>query len=249
MNTVDKLTPAKPTSTLVFLHYFGGEAKSWQWVTPHLEKDYPCICLNLPGFGGTPPLKETSITAMAQWVLRELALLDVYDCILIGHSMSGKIALQVASMPTELTVRQLILVAPSPPTTEPMPDSEKKRMLKHPDPNEAEQTVKNASQYQLDPKRKAFAIQSQLKIDQQTWQWWLTTGMDHSILKNVKQIKAPITVITSLEDPVITQELIENEVMAHLPHADLITCKGPGHLLPLEVPDWVAQKIKSKLEV
>jgi hypothetical protein len=39
--------------------------------------------------------------------------------------MGGKIAMQVAASAASGTVRQPILVAPSPPTTEPMPAKEK----------------------------------------------------------------------------------------------------------------------------
>ncbi len=46
---------------LVFLHYFGGSANSWQWVAEELRADCQCIALNLPGFGGTQPLEKPSI--------------------------------------------------------------------------------------------------------------------------------------------------------------------------------------------
>lgn len=232
------------SDTLVFLHYFGGEAQSWQWIIPELEKDYRCIALNLPGFGGTQPLDRPSIMGMAQWVLRQLALLDVYDFTLIGHSMGGKIAIQMTALPSEMQIHRLLLLAPSPPTHEPMPEAEKERMLRHPDMAEARTTVSNATVTKLDEHKTNFAVESQLRIDHTTWRWWLTEGMNHSIAESAQQLDIPVTVIASEDDPVITMEVIRHEVMPVLPNAKLITVRGTGHLLPLELPEWLAVQIR-----
>lgn len=237
------LSRGKGKDTLVFLHYFGGEAASWQWAITELEDDYRCIALNLPGFGGTQALDRPSITGMAQWVLRQLALLDVYDFTLIGHSMGGKIAVQMAALPSEMEIHQLILIAPSPPTQEPMPAGEKERMLRHPDKDEAITTVSNATVSQLEEPVKNFAVQSQLEIDHTTWRWWLKEGMNHSIAESVQQLNMPVTVIASEDDPVIMMDVNRQEVMPVLPSAQLITCRGAGHLLPLEKPLWLADQI------
>ena len=244
METDTFIERGNSSKTLIFLHYFGGEAASWQWVIPQLEQDFRCIALNLPGFGGTKPMERPSIMGMAQWALRELALLDVYDFTLIGHSMGGKIALQMAALPSEMEIHQLVLLAPSPPTYEPMPESEKERMLRHPDKREAQNTVSNATITQLEEPVKDFAVNSQLRIDPATWQWWLKEGMDNSIAESVQQIETPVTVIASEDDPVIAMEVMRQEVMPVLPKARLVTFRGSGHLLPLEKPEWLAGQIR-----
>lgn len=103
----------KGERNIVFLHYFGGSAQSWQWVAEKLSDDFRCIALNLPGFGNTPPLENPSITAFSQWIHKQLALLDIFDCTIVGHSMSGKIALQLAATQSEIEIDHLVLLAPS----------------------------------------------------------------------------------------------------------------------------------------
>lgn len=83
--------------TLVFLHYFGGSAQSWQWVAEKLSADYRCIAINLPGFGGAPALRTSSVAKFATYVEQELNKLEVDCYTLIGHSMGGKVAMQVAA--------------------------------------------------------------------------------------------------------------------------------------------------------
>lgn len=150
---------------LVFLHYFGGSAQSWQWVAEKLSRDYRCIAINLPGFGHAPAMETSSIAGFAEYVQKELDKLGLRSYTLIGHSMGGKIALQVAANAAKGTVQQIILVAPSPPTTEPMPAKDKERMLRHPNRGEATKSVDDAIKQALTEEQHSLAIETQLIVN------------------------------------------------------------------------------------
>lgn len=230
---------------LVFLHYFGGSARSWQWVTEKLSNTYRCAALNFPGFGNTPALHPPSIKGFADFVREELEKLELESYSLIAHSMGCKIALQAAADAPEGVVRQLILVAPSPPTIEPMPEKDKKRMLHHPDRQEAETNIAHAIKQPLTKEQYDLAIETQLSTDPATWRWWLIEGMAHSIAENLMDVQIPITVLASEDDPVIPARVIQEQVMTVLKHAKLVMTKKVGHLSPLEAPDWVAAQIRT----
>ena len=140
------------------------------------------------------------------------------------------------------------VVAPSPPTTEPMPAKEKERMLHHPDRKEAEKTVASATKQTLNEDRHRLAVETQLIIDHATWRWWLLEGMEHSIADRVTPLGMPITVLASKDDPVMTSEVIKERVMQVLEQAELVTTQQIGHLSPLEAPDWIAAQIKKAAE-
>lgn len=59
--------------------------------------------------------------------------------------MGAKLVLYAANLMTVRKPRHIILIAPSPPTVEQMDASEKQRMLKHPEREEAIQTVEGSS--------------------------------------------------------------------------------------------------------
>lgn len=233
--------------TLVFLHYFGGSAQSWTWTMAYLQQDFNCIALNLPGFGGEPALPEPSIAAFTSFIQQKLEALNVESYVLIGHSMSGKIAVDVATNDPNFSVKHLILVAPSPPTVEHIGRQELKRMLIHPNQKEAEITAEKITIKPLIAGQMQLVVQNNLETDNKTWGWWLQEGVRHSIAEDAANLFLPITVLASEDDPAISFESILKEAMPNLPDAKLITTKGVGHLSPMEAPEWLAEQIRTAL--
>jgi len=232
---------------LVFLHYFGGSAQSWRWVIAKLQQHYNCIALNLPGFGGEPALPEPSIANYTSFIREKLESMNVESYVLIGHSMSGKFAVDVATNDPNFAVKQLILVAPSPPTIEHISEEERQKKLIHPNQKQAEIAADSATIKPLTEEQRQLIIKNNLEVEEQTWKWWLTEGMNHSIAEDQAHLFLPITVLASEDDPAISFESILKETMPHLPDAKLVTTKGVGHLIPMEDPEWLAEQIKLAL--
>lgn len=230
--------------TIVFVHYFGGDSGSWRWMAKRLQKKHTCVLLNLPGFNNTAPLPEPSIYDFAQYINACIEELQLEDYILCGHSMGAKLVLYAAKIKLENSPKSIVLIAPSPPTVEKMDKEERERMLNHPDEGEAKNTVRGASQKSLRKKRFAYAVQSQLNIDEATWDWWLKRGMSHSIADRIEGLEIPSHIIYSNNDPVIEPETIHQEVMPYLLSPSLIAFGNVGHLIPLETPRKLARQIK-----
>lgn len=233
---------------LVFLHYFGGSAASWDWVVEKLSEGYRCIAITLPGFGSSPAMEKPSIQGFAEFVQRELDSKGIKKYSLAGHSMGGKIAMQIVANAPKNTIRQLILVAPSPPTTENTPEKEKERMLHHTEQGNAEKLIKGAVKKTLTDNQFRVVLKTQLSTDPATWRWWILEGMKHSIANDLHDLDMPVTVLASNDDPVMTPDVIKEQVMPYLNNAKLITTKGIGHLSPLEAPEWIAKQIRNAME-
>jgi sigma-B regulation protein RsbQ len=229
---------------LVFLHYFGGAAQSWQWVAEMLKSDFRCVALTLPGFGGVPGFAQPTLQRFASYVLEQLASLGIKECSLVCHSMGAKIALLFAANASKGFVQQLILVAPSPPSTEPLSATEKARLLQRPDLKEAKKVIAQIIKAPLGEAQYALAIANQLALDDTTRKWWLFEGMVNPITDIVASLRLPLTVLASEDDPIITIHLVQKEVMPVFPQAKLVTTKGIGHLSPMEDPGWIAEQIR-----
>ncbi|MEL6385690.1 MAG: alpha/beta hydrolase [Cyanobacteria bacterium J06626_18] len=228
------------------MHYFSGAAVSWQWVIDKLEANFRCIAFDLPGFGHEPSLKYPSLASYGTAVQQAIAKLELDDFILIGHSMGGKVALQVAAEPSLSGLQQVVLIAPSPPTQEPMPVEDKERLLNnHPSRASAATTVEESTQIELSESRRETAIQTHMQAEDSAWNWWLLEGMNNSIADQMETVQVPVTVIASHDDPVIPYAKIQQDVMELLPKVKLVEVSDVGHLIPLEAPDKVAQEIRN----
>ena len=233
--------------TIVFAHYFGGDSGSWQWLVKRLKKIYTCVLIDLPGFNDTKPLSNKSIFDFANYINSCITELKLTDYTLCGHSMSGKLVLYSAILLKTNRPEKLILIAPSPPTTEDMPLSEKKRMLNHPNLDEAVNTVENVAVKNLGKKRFDYAVQSQLRIEDTTWNWWINEGMDENITDQISGLNIPSYVICSKEDPAIKIDAIYKEVLPYLKNPSVIIMSNVGHLIPMETPKKLAEEIEKIL--
>ena len=117
-------------------------------------------------------------------------------------------------------------------------------MLKHPNREEAVNTVNNAIEKKLGKTKFELAVRSQLEVDNNTWQWWLKEGMQHNIADRIQGISCPTFVICAKNDPVISMDVIYEEVMPFLHRPRLIQMGRCGHLIPLESPRKLSKLLR-----
>lgn len=230
--------------TIVFVHYFRGDAGSWQWLAKRLQKNHTCIVINLPGFNETTTLDEPSIYGFAKYINDCITELQLTDYVLCGHSMGAKLGLYAAKIMSGHKPKRIILIAPSPPTVEKMNKDEKNRMLKHPNTAESISTVEGATVKKLRKKRFDYAVASQLRIDEKTWDWWIKQGMDNNIAERIEGLDVPTHVIFSKNDSVIKTQTIYTEVLPYLKNPSVIALGKVGHWIPMEAPRKVARQTK-----
>lgn len=96
---------------LVFLHGLGGSAVDWDAVGKVLGKSHPVVCLDLPGGakalwqGGYDP------ASLSGWLAMELDERKAPKAHLVGHSLGGRVAGELASRDPS-RVASLVLVSP-----------------------------------------------------------------------------------------------------------------------------------------
>lgn len=81
---------------LVFIHGFCESNKIWTDLSTHLSDEYRIICPDLPGFGkSTPPGQAFTLEQIADQLVDWFKSLEISECIAIGHSLGGYIALEM----------------------------------------------------------------------------------------------------------------------------------------------------------
>ncbi len=239
----------KSRPTLVFLHYFGGSSRAWTEVFEKLVKDYHCVAPDLRGFGSSGDLPEDfSVKDYADDVECLIRVLTIENYILIGHSMGGKLALAVAARKPK-NLQSLILLAPSPPSPEPIKESKREKLLaSHGNARVAAETVCQAAGGKLAGEVFERSINDNLRTSETAWRWWLETGSREDISADIGQINVPVLVAAGETDEAMTPELLEREIVRRVENARLIVILETKHLLPLEVPEKIADLIRECCE-
>lgn len=234
--------------TLIFLHYFGGSALEWQAVVNQLAGQYRCLAVDLRGHGDSEaPATGYAVDDMADDIADLVATLTIQDFVLIGHSMSGKVALALAArQPTGL--QSLILISPSPPVPEPIPDDERQKLLRgHGQRSAAEQTLKNITAATVSKSVREQIINDDLRTSKLAWDAWLLAGSKEIISDRMVSITIPVHIVVGLEDRALPPDVQPRLVIPYLKTATFDTIKGAGHLLPWEVPDELVHFIQKKI--
>ncbi|UNO39513.1 alpha/beta hydrolase [Streptomyces sp. MST-110588] len=228
---------------LVFVHYWGGSARTWNGVIGHLPSGQATVRFDQRGWG-------TSRALPGPWHLDRLAddLARVVDVcapepyVLVGHSMGGKVSqLLAARRPAGLA--GLVLVAPAPPQPPASVTDEYRQGLSH--AYDSPGTVRHAIDHVLTaaPLPEAVrtaAVHDSLASSAQARREWPLHGIGEDITHVVRGIDVPVTVLAGERDTVEPPHVLREHLLPHIPHATLTTVPGAGHLLPAEAPRAVA---------
>ncbi|MGY1712329.1 alpha/beta fold hydrolase [Geodermatophilus sp. SYSU D00758] len=97
---------------VVFVHGLFGQGRNWTTIAKGLAGDHRVTLLDLPNHGHSPWTDRVDYVDMAEMVAAELASFGE-PVTLVGHSMGGKVALQLALHSPDL-LRALVVVDVAP---------------------------------------------------------------------------------------------------------------------------------------
>ena len=234
----------KGDTTLVFLHYFGGAVSTWQEVISYLRDEFRCIAVDLLGFGKSPSQEALiSVNDSANAVIELINELQLQNYILIGHSMGGKIALRAASLQPK-GLLSLVLLAPSPPTPEPMTDKEREDMnLAFSDTKKVEKMIKNAIAKPISKAAFDKEVNNNLEASSIGWHSWPQLGSKEVIVDKMADIYVPVFILYGEKDKRFTKSFLKKEFDHYFKTFGLVEIKNSGHLLPVEASEEVAREI------
>jgi 4,5:9,10-diseco-3-hydroxy-5,9,17-trioxoandrosta-1(10),2-diene-4-oate hydrolase len=96
---------------IVWVHGLGGAWQNWLEQLPDFATEHRCVALDLPGFGASPDTEvQISIPGYGQVVQDVCSELGIDRAVLVGNSMGGFVACEVAVQFPEL-VERLVLVS------------------------------------------------------------------------------------------------------------------------------------------
>ncbi len=230
----------------VFLHGFCEDHQMWIPFAQFLSREgIRVITVDLPGFGASPFLVDTSIDKMARAVMAVLDREQLSSATFMGHSMGGYVALSIAEQfPDRINGLGLINSHPF----DDLPEQKEKR-----EKSKAFISKNGSAAYvqqlipQLFPKKRQkdqlVLIQSLIERAATFPPEGITEALtamqnrpDRS--KVLEQSEAPVLLVHGGLDHIVDQNAFEH--VAPLPETAAIALKeDAGHMIPFEEEDWL----------
>ncbi|MCK6079027.1 alpha/beta hydrolase [Microbacterium sp. EYE_5] len=198
--------------------------------------------------------RAASVDDLADIALEQIiAQADGGPFLVCGHSLGGKVAGRVmarilSGTETVFGLAGAVLLAPSPPSPEPIPDEKRATMLEaaageHLSDEDAATFLDDNLGVTLDPALREQAMTAIRRQPASAWRDWLTSGSLEDATRLVGVLDLPVVVMSSDNDENLGAH-VQPELLADVyPRAVFERLPDVGHLLPYEAPERVAAQL------
>lgn len=225
--------------TFLFLHYWGGSARTWSAVIADVHVSARCVALDQRGWGASKSLDgRYDLEAMADDVENVVEALHLDHVVLVGHSMGGKVA-QIVAARNAPFLTGLVLVAPAPPHAMPVPAEQRAGMLASYQSREGiERALRILAGRALSGSEREAVIADTLAGAPDAKREWTERGMVAEVGEQLGAFVGPVHIVVGENDQVEQPNRVRAIFGDLFPAAEVTMAAGAGHLIPIEAP-WV----------
>jgi len=244
--TVEGAGPA-----LVLLHGFLEDSNIFNTLVAELSKEFRTVCIDLPGHGQSGTLGYVhTMEDMAEAVQTVLTELRITECVMVGHSMGGYVALAFAELyPASLLALGLFHSSAT-------ADSEAKKTDRQ---RAIDLVMRNTDSFIAAAVPGLFAEGSKARLEEEIASLTarVQTFPSQGIVANLRgmmqrpdrtavlyALDIPTLFIHGSEDPVIPTDAIRAQA-AKVSDGTFVELKGVGHMGYLEAPDLCRNAIRT----
>jgi 3-oxoadipate enol-lactonase len=227
---------------VLFLHGIGGDAECFRPQLAHFGREFRAIAWNMPGYGGTPLLPQTTFPALADAVAALLDARGIARVHLVGHSLGGMIAQEFATRhPGSLA--SLTLSGTTAAFGKPDGDFQQEFIRQRLAPLEAGKAMADLAASLVggligpapDPAGMAIALASMGRVPPETYRAALECLVGFDRRDALPHIAVPTLLIAGGADTTAPAAVMER-MAAKIPGARFVALPGAGHLANLEQP-------------
>jgi 3-oxoadipate enol-lactonase len=232
---------------IMLLHGIGGGRGGWDATGAALAgSGCRVLAVDLPGYGASPPVEPFDLAGLAAAVLRLLDAVDAERAVLVGHSMGGMIAQELAAR-SPGRVQALVLVGTSPAFGRPDGQWQREFLRARFAPLDAglgmaglaAQLVPTLVAPDLSADRLAAAQALMAGVPESTYRRALAALVGFDRRADLAAIAVSTLVVTGEHDRTAPPE-VARRMAAKIPDSECRVVAGAGHLLPLEQPEAFA---------
>jgi pimeloyl-ACP methyl ester carboxylesterase len=223
--------------TLLCIHGWPMSSATFSSLADELT-DINVVATDLPGFGGTPDDGfEHSLDAYADYV-STIAEGIAGGVDLLGLSMGGKIAMQLAARQPKW-LRSLILLAPSyPDATIVPPEALASQQAAFADVDALTALVSGWAS------NTAPLVEGAQLASRDAYAWWLSDGRPADISNVVANINVPTLVLHGERDLLRTSAALTERIVGRIPGSEMRVIDGASHCIQMDQPFETASVLR-----
>ena len=227
---------------LVFLHGIGGAARAWRGQLDFFGDRYRAIAWDMPGYGGSAPLPDVSIAALADALGDFLQQVGTTKPVLVGHSIGGMIVQQLLAKRPDIA-GAVVLAQTSPAFGKPDGDWQKEFIGARLGPLDRGETMVSLAPSLVrelvgdDPDISGLKLARDCMalVPEATYRATMLALMGFDLRGALKDIAVPTLVLSGSKDNNAPAPMMA-KMASYIPSAKYVELEGAGHLVNLERP-------------
>lgn len=223
---------------VILIHGLGGNHAMWLYQVPDFCRRFPVIVIDLRNHGESGTIAaEFGVAEMAADVVRLLRVLGVESAHVVGLSLGGMVALQLA-LDHPMAVSGLVLADTMPglpPELAPMGREALSFIESNSMRTIAQARITNAFSPAIDPDVRDYFIDQVAQNDKAAYVRAARAGFGFDVRSRLGDVKQPTLVIVGEQDTV-TPPLLSEQLATGIAGAQLVRIPGAGHIANIETP-------------
>jgi len=245
--------------TVALLHGVGGGRCIWDaahsgTAQALADAGYRVIALDLPGYGDSELPETLSTAVMAQQVAQTLRSLQAHPAVLLGHSMGGMVAQELAASDPQ-AVSALVLACTSPAFGKPGGDWQQQFLSDRLAPLDQGLGMLALAQRlvagMVSPHSPADAVQRGVdvmrRVPEATYRAALHAIVGFDRRESLATLKVPVLCLAAEDDRTAPPDVMQR-MASRIPQAHYHCLARAGHLANVEAPAAFAQAVLEFLE-
>ena len=233
---------------VALLHGVGGSRRIWSdpvsgTARALAQAGFTALALDLPGYGDSPLPAGLSIASMAQAVVNTLSALGLQQAVLLGHSMGGMVAQELAAQHPD-RVAALVLACTSPAFGKPGGDWQQaflRDRLALLDAGQgmaavAERLVPAMVAPEVPEAAREAARGIMSAVPEATYRAALHALVSFDRRAGLPAIRVPTLCLAAAHDRTAPPDVMQR-MAGHIPGAQYECLQGAGHIANVEQPD------------
>jgi pimeloyl-ACP methyl ester carboxylesterase len=242
---VESIGKGKP---VLYLPGFATPGSMWAETIEHLNLERKSYVFSYAGFNGNKPIKMPWYVTIKNSIIDYIKDNDLSEIIIIGHSMGGNLAVDIAAALSN-KVSKIIIVESLPCMREVMMPNIPAKSLYYDSPYNKQMLEMNAQQFKkmaaimasnmtLNENKKESITNWIVEADRKTWVYGYTDLLKLDLRSSLPKVTCETLIVgASFPDVKIAKENYEKQY-SNLSNKTIIMASNSKHFLMFDQPEW-----------